>query len=259
MEKLYIGTNTKMYKGIAETRSFLADLTERTRDLDRAFLELFVIPSFTALPAASELCKSGLIRLGAQNMCWEDEGQFTGEVSPLMLKEAGVQIVEIGHSERRHVLGETDEQENRKVLCALRHGLTPLLCIGETREQRDYGISDEVLRMQLKIGLHGVDPEEEKPLWIAYEPVWAIGVNGIPASESYVAEKHAVIRQTLAGLFGAERAARIPVLYGGSVNQKNARELIGLKNVDGLFIGRSAWQAESFERILRDVMAIRQG
>ena len=113
--------------------------------------------------------------------------------------------------------------------------------------------------MQLKIGLHGVSPEEEKPLWIAYEPVWAIGVNGIPASESYVAEKHAVIRQTLAGLFGAERAARIPVLYGGSVNQKNARELTGLKNVDGLFIGRSAWQAESFEKILRDVMAIRQG
>lgn len=115
-------------------------------------------------------------------MGWEDEGQFTGEISPLMLKEVGTQIVEIGHSERRHVLGETDWMENQKVRCALRHGFTPLLCIGETGEQKALGLSDEVLRTQLKAGLHGVTAAEAARLWIAYEPVWAIGVSGVPAS-----------------------------------------------------------------------------
>ena len=253
--KVYFGTNTKMYKNIAQTVDFLTRLDTLTTDLSRETLELFVIPSFTALESARRCVPPERIALGAQNMGWEDEGQFTGEISPLMLKEVGTQIVEIGHSERRHVLGETDWMENQKVSCALRHGFTPLLCIGETGEQKALGLSDEVLRTQLKAGLHGVTAAEAARLWIAYEPVWAIGVSGVPASPAYAAEKHRVIRECLVELFGAA-GARIPLLYGGSVNPENAPELIPLPNIDGLFIGRSAWEAEKFDRIIRSCLAL---
>lgn len=256
LNKIYLGTNTKMYKTIADTVSFLSKLNELTADIDRSKLELFVIPSYTTLETARKCVPVDKINLGAQNMGWEDEGQFTGEISPLMLKEVGVNIIEIGHSERRHVLGETDIQENKKVLCALRHGFTPLLCIGETGEQKQFGISDEILSMQLKIGLNGVTPEQAKSLWVAYEPVWAIGVNGIPASKEYAEEKHIVIKETLVKLFGKEIGSEIPVLYGGSVNNQNAEELIQMPSIDGLFIGRSAWNAENFNTIIRAVMPL---
>lgn len=254
MKKLYMGTNTKMFKTRAETTEFLQALHALTADISREALELFVIPSFTTLEAARKCVPAASIRLGAQNMGWEERGQFTGEISPLMLEELGIEIVEIGHSERRHVLHETDEEENRKVLCALSHGFTALLCIGETGEQKAWGISDEVLRTQLKIGLHGVTAEQAAQLWVAYEPVWAIGVSGVPASKEYAAEKHVVIRRTLAELCGEEAAARIPLLYGGSVNSENAVPLSLQPNIDGLFIGRSAWNAESFNEIIRSVM-----
>lgn len=256
LDKLYLGTNTKMYKGIAQTIEFLTELNRLTADLDRKQMELFVIPSFTTLDRARSSVPAASITLGAQNMGWEDEGQFTGEISPLMLKEVGVQIVEIGHSERRHVLGETDAMENRKVLCALRHGFTPLLCIGETGQQKDLGLSDEVLRTQIKAGLHGVTPEQAAKLLIAYEPVWAIGVNGVPAGKEYAEEKHQVIKTALTELFGKEIGSDIPVLYGGSVNNGNAEDLIRMPSIDGLFIGRSAWAAENFNRIIRDVLPL---
>lgn len=256
MQKLYLGTNTKMYKTIADTVSFLTRLDENTADLPRDALELFVIPSFTTLKDARACVPRQSITLGAQNMGWEDQGQFTGEISPLMLREVGVEIVEIGHSERRHVLHETDEEENRKVLCALRHGFRPLLCIGETAQQKDWDISDEILRIQLKIGLKDVQAADAKRLMIAYEPVWAIGVNGVPASPEHVKARHRTIRETLTGLFG-EVGNEIPVLYGGSVNDANCEELIVLPNVDGLFIGRSAWEADHFNAMIRRIIARR--
>ena len=259
MQKLYLGTNTKMYKTIADTVSFLTKLSENTADLSRENLELFVIPSYTTLKDARSCVSKESITLGAQNMGWEDQGQFTGEISPLMLKEVDIQIIEIGHSERRHVLHETDEEENLKVRCALRHGFRPLLCIGETAGQKGYGIGDEVLRMQLKIDLHGVTPEEARNVMIAYEPVWAIGVNGTPATPDYVEPRHATIRRTLVELFGEEAGRAIPVLYGGSVNNQNCEDLIVLDNVDGLFIGRSAWDADSFNTIIRMVLKKLQG
>lgn len=255
-KKIYIGTNTKMYKTIAQTVDFLKELDSLTKDIDRSKLDLFVIPSFTTLEIARKSVSKDSILIGAQNMCWEDEGQFTGEISPLMLKEVGVNLIEIGHSERRHVLGETDVQENKKVLAALKHNFKTLLCIGETLEEKNFGISDEVLRTQLKIGLFGVKPEQLQNLWIAYEPVWAIGVNGIPASKEYASEKHIVIRKTLEELYGKDKAASIPILYGGSVNNENAPELIQMPEIDGLFIGRSAWQADNFNKIIRSVMPL---
>lgn len=258
MKKLYIGTNTKMYKTISQSLIHIAETGHLVSSIPKDLLELFIIPPFTALESARKVADTHGILLGAQNMSWEDEGQFTGEISPVMLKEVGVRVIEIGHSERRHILGETDEMENRKVRSALRHGLTPLLCIGETHPQKKLGISDETLRIQIKTGLNNVSGEEAHKLWIAYEPVWAIGVNGIPASKEYAGEKHGVIRQTLSELYGKEIAAAIPLLYGGSVNNKNAAELIRVRDIDGLFIGRSAWDAENFNAIIRDVLPIFQ-
>lgn len=255
MKKLYFGTNLKMYKTIQDTVGYLQKLVENTKDISREEIELFVIPSFTSLPGATAEVDRQYVKLGAQNMCWEEQGQFTGEISPLMLKELGLDLVMIGHSERRHVFGETDIQENKKVLCALEHGFTTLLCIGETDEEKEYGISDEVLRTQLIVGFHGVTPEQAKNLWVAYEPVWAIGVNGKPASVEYAEAKHQVIKQCLKELFGEEIAAQIPVLYGGSVNPGNANQLIVQPSIDGLFTGRSAWQADAFDKLIRDAMA----
>ena len=255
-KKIYFGTNTKMYKTIKDTVEFVSQLQELTKDISREDMQLFVIPSYTTLRDANEAKDEDLLMVGAQNMGWEQEGQFSGEISPVMLKEVGMELVMIGHSERRHVLGETDEMENKKVLCALRNGLTPLLCIGETGEQKALGLSDEVLRTQIKIGLHGVRAEDAAKVWIAYEPVWAIGVNGVPATKEYAEEKHGVIRATLIELYGEEVGSRIPLLYGGSVNPENAPELIQRENIDGLFIGRSAWQADKFEAIIRTVLPL---
>jgi len=256
LDKLYLGTNTKMTKTIADTELFLTELSTLVSDLNRERLELFVIPSFTTLERAKKISAEGKIRIGAQNMCWAAEGQFTGEISAAMLKELDIDLVEIGHSERRHVFGETDEEVNKKVVMATNHGMTPLLCIGETLSQKQYGISDEVLSTQLKIGLSGISKDEAGKLWIAYEPVWAIGVNGIPADEHYANEKHKVIKNVLISMFGEEVGGDIPVLYGGSVNNGNADVLISQRYIDGLFIGRSAWDAKNFNEIIRSVIPL---
>ena len=155
-----------------------------------------------------------------------------------------------GHSERRHVFGETDIEENKKIKAALKHGFTALLCIGETQEQKDYGISPEVLRSQLKIGLHGIPSDQLHKLWIAYEPVWSIGVNGTPATADYAESMHKIIKETLRELFH-EASEQIPVLYGGSVNSVNAEELIIQPSIDGLFTGRAAWDADKFNDLIR--------
>ena len=250
MNKIYLGSNLKMYKTISQTQAFLSRLAELTKDIDRAQTKIFIVPSYTALDRAKQTVSSDEILIGAQNMHWEEEGQFTGEISPVMLQEIGIDIIEIGHSERRHVMGECDEEENKKVISALQHGFTALLCVGETGEQKEMNLSDEVLATQLKIGLHGVGPEMLDRLWIAYEPVWAIGVNGVPASTEYADEKHAVIKSVLNGLFG-EKSAEIPVLYGGSVNLENCEELSACPHIDGLFVGRCAWDADRFNKLIR--------
>ncbi|GAP22016.1 triose-phosphate isomerase [Leptolinea tardivitalis] len=255
-DRLLIGSNLKMYKTIAETVDYLSRLVSVTSDLPRESIDIFIIPSFTALPAASML-KSDRLKLGAQNMNWADSGQYTGEISPVMLRELGIDVVEIGHSERRHVFGETDDETNRKVIAAVNHGFTALLCIGETASDKNLGISEERIRIQLKIGLHDFPKEKLSRLWIAYEPVWAIGVNGTPAAPDYVEEAHARIRSTLEELFPGE-ADHIPILYGGSVNKQNCCELIALPGVDGLFIGRAAWNADDMNTIIRMTLPIWQ-
>ena len=214
----------------------------------------FSSSSYTTLESATKNVDRDYVLLGAQNMCWEDQGQFTGEISPLMLKELGLDLVMIGHSERRHVFGETDAEENKKVKAALNHGFTTLLCIGETAEEKDFRISAEVLRTQLKVGFHDVPVSQVDKIWVAYEPVWSIGVNGTPATADYAEEMHKVIKGCLREIFG-EEADKIPVLYGGSVNPGNANELIVQPSIDGLFTGRAAWDADKFDKLIRDAKA----
>lgn len=253
---LYFGSNLKMYKTAAETAAYVEGVANLTADLESTPVTRFLIPSFTSLPAAGAKAHSGLL-LGAQNMHWEDNGQFTGEVSPRMLQELSfVRIIEIGHSERRHVFHETNYECNRKVLSALAHGFTALLCVGETAEEKEFGVSDEVLAMQTKIGLAGVPAEAiaDSRVWLAYEPVWAIGVGGKPADPDYVALRHARIRQTICQLYPSAGSGA-PILFGGSVNSSNANSYIQLDDVDGLFVGRAAWEAETFNALLRQVLA----
>lgn len=256
-KKWYMGTNTKMYKTIAETNTYISSLCELTGDIDRGTFELFVIPSYTALEQANRHRDPNFIKLGAQNMCWEEQGQFTGEVSPLMLQEIGCDLVMIGHSERRHIFLETDEMERKKVRSALKHGFTALLCIGETEEEKEAGKSDEVLEVQIKLGLADISPEETGKIWVAYEPVWAIGVNGKPITIDYADNKLHVIREALIAQFGS-CGEDIPIFYGGSVNPGNAVELSKCRDVNGLFIGRSAWDAEKFNDLIRTVLKERK-
>lgn len=251
--KWYMGTNTKMYKTIAETERFIHNLCSLTRDIDRDQFELFVIPSFTTLERANSGRDPKLLTLGAQNMCWEEEGQYTGEISPLMLQEVGCDLVMIGHSERRQIFRETDEMERDKVSCAIRHGLKALLCIGETEEQKEAGQSDAVLRRQLRIGLEKVPADNWNMVWVAYEPVWAIGVHGKPISVEYADEKLSVIREELLSMF-PEAGREIPIFYGGSVNPGNAVQLSACREINGLFIGRSAWDADRFNDLIRSVL-----
>lgn len=253
MKKYYFGTNLKMYKNMSETKEFLTLLEKNTQDISREDMELFVIPSFTSLQTAVTCTNQEFIKLGAQNMNWEEQGQFTGDISPLMIQELGLDLVMIGHSERRHVFGESDFEENKKVLAALKHGFTALLCIGETGEEKEYGISCEILRQQLIIGFHDVDPSYIGKIMVAYEPVWSIGVNGVPATAEYAQEMHVAIKECLKEIFG-DLANEIPVLYGGSVNPKNAVPFFSQDAIDGLFIGRSAWDADNFNDIIRMVM-----
>lgn len=258
IKTLYIGTNTKMFQTAARAREYVEALRALTKDLETENLQLFVIPSFTSIQNVAERLAGSKIRVGAQNMCWEVQGAYSGEISPLMIKEAGASIVMLGHSERRHILYEDDQMISKKVSCALNNGITPLLCIGETAQDKAYGVSDEVLSTQLKIGLSGVTARQASEIWVAYEPVWAIGSSGVPATEEYIAQRHYGIRSCLTGLFGEEQANRIPILYGGSVNNENAEKIIQAENVDGLFIGRSAWNAQNFNQIIRRVLDVRK-
>lgn len=250
MKKLYFGSNLKMYKGIQETTEYLKELVENTKDISRDTMELFIIPSYTSLPDAVKCIDRAFVTLGAQNMGWVDQGAFTGEISPQMLEELALDLVMIGHSERRHIFRETDIEENQKVRAALQHGFKVLLCVGETIEEKNYGIAEDILRAQIKVGFHGIDISATANLWVAYEPVWSIGAQGIPASAQYAEKMHQTIRQTLVELFGAS-GNQIPLLYGGSVNQDNAESFIQQASIDGLFVGRAAWDANQFNALIR--------
>lgn len=248
-QKIWIGTNWKMTKTIQEGLAYTEELNQISETLS-SNVELFIIPSYTALIPIRELTSKTRVHIGAQNMHWKDEGAFTGEISPRMLAEIGIDIIELGHSERRQYYNENDIDINKKLHAGLRYGFTPLICIGENMEQKNNNVSKETLAAQLKICLKDLTKEQASKVMVAYEPVWAIGENGTPADTTYVAEIHAFLRKQLVDLF-KETGADVPLLYGGSVNFENFIEYIDIEDVNGLFIGRAAWDMESFEQILQ--------
>jgi L-erythrulose 1-phosphate isomerase len=242
----WIGTSWKMNKTLAEAKIFAEGLAAADSGRDGR-IQRFVIPPFTAVREVKTMLANTSVRVGAQNMHWADEGAWTGEVSPLMLKDCGLDLVELGHSERREHFGETDETVGLKTEAAVRNGLVPLICIGETLADREGGHATEVLVQQVHGALSRLDStQKQAEILLAYEPVWAIGEKGIPATADYADARHAEIAEVAEKILGR----RIPCLYGGSVNPQNCEELIACPNIDGLFIGRSAWKVEGYLDIL---------
>jgi triosephosphate isomerase len=212
-----------------------------------------VIPPFTAIREVKSILAETNVKVGAQNMHWAEQGAWTGEVSPPMLVDCGMDLVELGHSERREHFGETDETVGLKVEAAVRHGLTPLICIGETLADKESGRAAEVLATEARGALGRLSTEQRAaPILLAYEPVWAIGESGVPASPDYADARQAEIIQVAQEVLGR----RIPCLYGGSVNPGNCAELAACPHIDGLFIGRSAWNVSGYLDIIKRVGAV---
>jgi triosephosphate isomerase len=248
MRKKYIAGNWKMHKTASESVSLADALAVSLAGLkDR---KIMIAPAFTALGAVGLRIAGSGILLGAQNMGPEEQGAHTGEVSVLMLKDLGVQVVILGHSERRHTYLEWDELINRKLRLALRHGLEAILCVGETQEERDSGVTREVVERQLAGGLEGVLEADLARITVAYEPVWAIGT-GKTATPADADEVHRYIRSLIAARFGQRAAEELIIQYGGSVKPANAAELMSRENIDGFLVGGAALSAESFVAIAR--------
>jgi triosephosphate isomerase len=236
-----------MHKTVLEAVAFLKEFRRTVRDIPD--VEIVVAPPFTALHTAAEAARGSAIGIAAQDLHWEREGAFTGEVSAAMLKEAGAEYVIIGHSERRRLFHETDETVNRKLTAALGAQLTPIVCIGETLEERDRGVTLVVLDRQIKQGLDSLTGDQVGSLVIAYEPVWAIGT-GRNATPQQAGEAHAHIRNRIRQWFGGAAADHVHIIYGGSVKPDNTHELMVLPDVDGALVGGASLEVRSFTEIL---------
>lgn len=245
-QRLIVG-NWKMHKTVPEARDFVAKLAGLLPKSPH--IEIVLAPPFTVLSAVADAIKSLPIGLSAQDTHWDDQGAFTGEVAPPMLKDAGCRYVIVGHSERRRYFGETDATVKKKVAAVLRHGLRPILCVGETGEQRASGQTEQVLSGQLAEALGGIEKDRAADVVVAYEPVWAIG-SGRPATAEQARDAHRRIRATATALWGQEPGERVPILYGGSVTPDNIREFLALREVDGALVGGACLDPAQFAKIL---------
>ena len=248
MNRPVLAANWKMNNGPTMAREFMQSfLDQYPRQNDRTIL--FFPPALSFATVAAAIAERRDIALGVQNVHWADQGAFTGEVSVGMARDAGARVILVGHSERRHVFGETDEDTAKKCAAVERAGLSPLLCVGEKLEQRDQGNAESVVIAQLRAGLSEMKQLATREVLIAYEPVWAIGT-GRTATPEDAAAMHGVIRAELSSLVG-ERAKATPILYGGSVNPANAPSLLAASNVDGLLVGGASLDAASWLAIAR--------
>ena len=243
----FIAANWKMFKTVHESVVFVKELRLLVKDVEE--VEIVIAPPFTAIHAAAEAARNTNIGVAGQDVYWERDGAFTGEIAPGMIKEAGAEYVIIGHSERRRLFGETDAIVNRKVVAALAAGLTPIACIGETLEERERSETLAVLDRQIKDGFDQLTAEQMAELVVAYEPVWAIGT-GRTATAAQAGEAHAHIRSRLRQWFGADAADRCHVIYGGSVKPDNIRELLVEPDVDGALVGGASLEVKSFADIV---------
>jgi triosephosphate isomerase (TIM) len=236
-----------MHKTQEEARAYLAELKPLVAAATHC--DIIVAPPFTALAASAGAVAGSAITIAAQDVFWEREGAFTGEIAPRMLVEAGCRAVIVGHSERRHQFGETDETANRKVKAALEAGLAPILCVGETLEEREAGETDEVLRRQFHGSLAALTDADFSRIIIAYEPVWAIGT-GRTATPEVAAEAHGLLRELAATTYTREHAAALRILYGGSVNPGNIKGLMAQGEIDGALVGGASLEAKKFAAIV---------
>ena len=247
MRTPFIAGNWKMYKTVAETVKYVKEVRALVKDV--AGVEIVLATPFTALHAAAEAARNSNVAIAAQDLYWEREGAFTGAISAPMIREAGAEFVIVGHSERRTLFGETDATVNRKAVAAFAAGLTPIVCIGETLDQRERGETFDVLDRQIKSGLDGLTGEQLALLVMAYEPVWAIGT-GRNATPAQAAEAHGHIRQRLRQWFGNDAAEQCHVIYGGSVKVDNISDLAGQPDVDGALVGGASLDIRGFFEIV---------
>ena len=236
-----------MNKTANEAVEMIKELAPLVKDSD---VEVVICAPYTALQAAKEAAAGTNIRIGAQNMHWEENGAFTGEVSPIMLRDMGIEYVIIGHSERREYFAETDETVNKKVHSALAHNLIPIICVGETLEQREQGITNTLVENQTREALKGLSAEEIKTCVIAYEPIWAIGT-GRNASAEDANRVIGLIRQTIGGIYGDGVAGKVRIQYGGSVKKENIAEFMDQPEIDGALVGGASLDPEGFAVIAR--------
>jgi len=246
MRKPFIAGNWKMFKTTKEAAAFAEEFKALYHDSD---VTVAICAPFTQLAALKEAFGDCGVKVGAQNMHFEESGAFTGEIAPAMLTEIGVDYVIIGHSERRQYFAETDETVNKKVKKAFEHGLVPIMCVGEVLEQRDAGQAYDVVKTQVEGGIKDLTADQMKQLVIAYEPVWAIGT-GRTATPDQAQEMCAYIRQVIEGLYGAEVSEEVIIQYGGSVKPNNASELMNMEDIDGALVGGASLKPEDFIQIV---------
>jgi len=243
-----IAANWKMFKTIPEAVSFISSIQEEAGPVNDR--EVVIAPAFTALQAVREKLNRNGYKLAAQNCWWQEKGAFTGEVSPVMLKDLGCDYVIVGHSERRQIFGETDEVIRQKASAVFSYGMVPIVCVGEILDQREQGRTFDVVGGQVKEGLSGVGRENASRLVVAYEPVWAIGT-GKTATPAQAQEVHAFIRRTLESLFDKELANKVRILYGGSVKPDNVDALMAEADIDGTLVGGASLEVGSFKRLIQ--------
>ncbi|MBN1351327.1 triose-phosphate isomerase [candidate division KSB1 bacterium] len=248
MRRKIIAGNWKMNKTGAEAIELAKALKVKSVNIERA--DMVICPPFTALYQTAEIIKASKIKLGAQNVYWEDSGAFTGEISLPMLKDAGCEYAIIGHSERRQFFGETDETVNRKIQKVTGSDLTAIVCVGETLEQRKAGDTERIINTQISNGFAGITQEQMKRIIIAYEPIWAIGT-GMTATPEQAEDVHLFIRNLIKSLYGAAAADMIRIQYGGSVKPDNAAELLSQPDIDGALVGGASLKADAFIEIIK--------